>query len=79
MKKGKPTKERVHRVKCAMNVVELPKAGASMKLTIYADGEVIGTIDIGRGSFTWRGSKRQNAYKWSWTEFAKLMNENYPK
>jgi len=77
MKKQKPTKERVHKVKCSAKGFELPKAGA-MKLTIYAEDEVIGTIEIGRGSFNWRGSKRQTTYTWSWTNFAKLMNENYP-
>ena len=64
-----------HRVKCSMQVLELTKAGSSMEFEVFADGEKLGTITIGRGSFSWCGARRQKTWQFAWTEFAKLMDE----
>ena len=41
---------------------------------IFADGEKIGTIVIGRGSLTWYGKNRQKGKRLSWSRFAELMD-----
>jgi hypothetical protein len=46
-----------------------------MDLEIYADNEILGTITIGHGSFTWRGAGRRTVWTFPWSEFAELMNK----
>ncbi|MDQ3908471.1 MAG: hypothetical protein M3268_09015 [Acidobacteriota bacterium] len=65
---------RKHTVKAHLQVFEFTRAGTSMDFEIFAGGEKIGTIVIGRGSFTWRGKSRKHTKTFSWTEFARLMD-----
>jgi hypothetical protein len=65
---------RKHQVRATLNVVELTKAGTSLELQVFAEGEKIGSLSIGRGSLTWRGGKRQKAKRLSWSEFAQHMD-----
>jgi hypothetical protein len=41
------TREKKHRVKCSMQVLELTKAGSAMEFKVYADNERLGRIVIG--------------------------------
>ena len=66
---------RKHSVRANIQVQELSKAGTSIEFEIYASGEKIGTIVIGRGSLIWRGGRRQTDKKISWSRFAELMDE----
>ncbi|MDQ3906928.1 MAG: hypothetical protein M3268_01150 [Acidobacteriota bacterium] len=66
---------RKHTVRAHMQVLEFTRAGSSMDFEIFASGEKLGTIVIGRGSLTWRGKSRKSVKTFSWTEFAKLMDE----
>jgi hypothetical protein len=66
---------RKHSVRASIQVQELSKAGTSIEFEIYASGEKIGTIVIGRGSLIWRGGRRQKDKAISWSRFAELMDE----
>ncbi|HYE73058.1 MAG TPA: hypothetical protein VEF04_07000 [Blastocatellia bacterium] len=66
---------RKHHVKASINIHHMTRAGTSIEFEIYASGEKIGTIVIGRGSLIWRGGKRQKDKHISWTKFASLMDE----
>ena len=72
----KQTKTKKHTVSAHVQILDLTKAGSSMELDIYAYGEKIGTVIIGRGSLTWRGGRRQRDKRLSWSEFARLMDEH---
>ena len=72
--KKKPS-ARKHAVKASIQVHELSKAGTSIEFEIYASGEKIGTLVIGRGSLIWRGGRRQKEKPISWTKFAEQMDE----
>jgi hypothetical protein len=74
MRKKRAVKK--HTVSAHMQVLELTKAGSSMDLDIFANREKLGTIIIGRGSLTWRGKNRKSSKTFSWTEFAKIMDEH---
>ena len=65
---------RKHEVSANLSVLSLTKAGTSLDLEIYASGERIGTLQIGRGSLTWRGGKRQKSKRLSWSRFAEHMD-----
>ena len=73
MKKRK--RERKHRVKAHLKVEELAKAGSALELEIFADQEKIGTVSIGRGSFTWFGKNREKGKRISWSRFAQMLDE----
>ena len=65
---------RKHQVRATLSVVELTKAGTSLELQVFANREKIGSLEIGRGSITWRGGKRQKEKRLSWSEFALHMD-----
>jgi hypothetical protein len=66
---------RKHAVYANLNVPELTKAGSSLELYIYAEGEKIGWLELGRGGVYWRGGKRHKRKRLSWSRFAEVMNE----
>ncbi len=66
---------RKHAVYANLNVPELTKAGSSLELQIYAAGEKIGELELGRGGVYWKGGRRQRRKRLSWTRFAELMDE----
>lgn len=79
MPKTKPV-SRKHEVRAKLSVVELTKAGTSLDLEISADGERLGSLQIGRGSLYWRGAKRQRGRRVSWSQFAQQMDKlAYPR
>ena len=66
-----------HTVKAQLSVQGLSRAGSSLNLQLYAFGEKIGELHMGRGALYWYGGKRP---KWkrkriSWSEFAEMMDE----
>lgn len=66
--------QRRHEVRATLGVANLTKAGTSLKLEIFAKGEKIGQLEIGRGSMTWWGAKRKRSKTLSWSRFADHMN-----
>jgi hypothetical protein len=72
-RKKQPAKK--HSVRAHMQVLEFTRAGSAMDFEIFASGEKLGTITIGRGSLTWRGKSRKSVKTFSWTDFARLMDE----
>ena len=70
-----------HRVKASIKVLELSQAGSAINLKIYADDEVIGTIQIGQGSFGWKGkSKKGKSFKRiSWTKFVDAIDDIFKR
>lgn len=73
-RKRKPRISKIHHVTGTLNVVELSQAGSALTLEVYGGDGKLGTIVIGRGSFSWIGKNRKNPVWWSRTEFAKLMD-----
>ena len=65
---------RKHEVRAALRNVELVKAKSSLKLTVYAEGQKIGQLHIGRGALYWWGHKRKLSKRISWSRFAEMMD-----
>ena len=74
MKRPKPPVRR-HEVKAVVHLPQLAKAGSSLQLELYAEGEKIGELHIGRGSLFWWGRHRHIRKRVDWTRFATLMDE----
>jgi hypothetical protein len=67
--------KRKHQVDVTLKAFGISKAGTSLDLEIYSEGEKIGHLTIGRGSIGWRGGKRKRAKSFRWEEFAEWMDE----
>jgi hypothetical protein len=69
------TSPRKHEVKADLSNFELAKAKSSLNLNIYADGEKIGELEVGRGSLYWYGRKKQKSKRINWSKFAQMMDD----
>jgi len=68
--------EKKHEVRVQVQVLELSKAGSGILLEISAEGERLGTIEIGHGSFGWRKGRGKRGFRRvDWTTFAGWLNE----
>ena len=68
--------EKKHEVKVQVQVLELSKAGSGIMLEISSEGEKLGTIEIGHGSFGWRKGRGKSGFRRvDWTTFAGWLNE----
>ena len=66
--------ERKHAVKASLRNVVLTKATSALNLVLLADGEKIGELRVGRGSFFWYGRNRKTRKRISWSDFAAMMD-----
>jgi hypothetical protein len=66
---------RKHAVNVHLQVFGITKAGTSLDLEIYSEGEKLGQLTIGRGSVNWRGGNRKSVKRIRWPVFAEWMNE----
>jgi hypothetical protein len=74
--KKKPLSRR-YRVKASVQMLELTRAGSSMQFEIFGLRGKLGSITIGRGSFTWVGShkRKRKTRRINWARFAKMMDD----
>ena len=74
-KKVVKTVERKHAVKASLRNVDLTKATSALDLVLIADGEKLGELVVGRGSFFWYGRNRKTRKRIAWTDFATMMDK----
>ena len=68
--------DKKHEVKVQVQVLELSKAGSGITLEISSEGERLGTIEIGHGSFGWRRGRGKSGFRRvDWTTFASWLND----
>lgn len=70
-----PRATRKHQVNLNLQVFGITKAGTSLDLEIFSEGEKLGHLTIGRGSINWRGGNRKSVKRIRWPDFAEWMNE----
>ena len=65
-------------VDVTLKAYDITKVGTAITLTIRADREplkpVLGTIEIGQGTFGWRASNAKRFIRLDWSSFAKRMS-----
>ena len=60
-----------YRVNISMKAWDLAKAGAAVTLRVRDRGRLLGTIEIGQGTFGWKGAKAKGGFKRiSWRKLA---------
>jgi hypothetical protein len=66
-------------VNISMQAWDIAKAGAAITLTVRQRGELLGTIEIGQGTFGWRSARRKSGFKRiSWSKFAERLDTRTP-
>jgi len=69
-----PRKRKVepkYAVNISMKAWDLAKAGAAVTLRVRDRGVLLGTIEIGQGTFGWKGAKSKSGFKRiSWRKLA---------
>lgn len=68
--------DRKHAVKASLRNVDLTKATSALNLVLRADGEKIGELVVGRGSFFWYARNSRKRQRITWSDFADLMDEH---
>lgn len=74
-KRNEKPPERKHKVSATLQAHSLTKAGSALKLEIYARGDKIGQLVIGRGSLYWYGGHRHKSKRIPWSDFASMMDQ----
>jgi hypothetical protein len=52
-----------YEVNVALKAWDIAKAGAAVMLRVHDRGELLGTIEIGQGTFGWRSARRKSGFK----------------
>jgi hypothetical protein len=65
--------DKKHSVKVSLQVLDLSKAGSAIELEIYCEGEKLGTMEIGHGSFGWKPASKKSFKRTDWSRFAETM------
>ena len=74
MRGKKKGSRRKHEVKADLKNLHLTVAGSALGLQLYANGEKIGELQVGRGSLYWFGRNRQKRKRINWSRFADMMD-----
>ena len=69
-----------HSVDISLAAFDIPKAGAAVRFRVHAyDGPektLLGTIEIGQGTFGWKPARKQSFRRVAWAKFARVADEN---
>lgn len=66
----------VHKVNMSMNAWDLAKAGAAVTIKVHRQKRLLGTIQIGQGSFRWKKAGGKSGFKRiRWGRLAETLNE----
>ncbi|MGX4807059.1 hypothetical protein [Bradyrhizobium guangdongense] len=65
-------------VKISLQAWDLVKAGAAVTLRIRDRRGLLGVVEIGQGTFGWKGAKSKSGFKRiSWRKLAEDFHRNY--
>ena len=74
--KRKKTKPR-YAVNVSMKAWDLAKAGAAVTLKVREHNRLLGTVEIGQGTFGWKSAHGKTGFKRiSWTRLAALLDQS---
>ena len=74
--KRKQSRPPQYQVNVSLQAWDIAKAGAAVTLRVRDRKGVVGTIEIGQGSFGWRGAHGKAGFKRiPWAQLADRLNE----
>lgn len=72
-RKRKP--QQVYKVNMEMQAWDLAKAGAALTIRVRARSGLLGTIEIGQGSFRWTTARAHSPKRIPWKRLAEKLDE----
>lgn len=72
-RKRKP--QQVYKVNMSMQAWDLAKAGAAVTIRVRGRAGLLGTIEIGQGSFRWKAAHGRSFKRIWWGRLAEKLNE----
>ena len=63
-----------HKVILTLPAHEMSKADATFK--VHSDGDMLGTLEVSKGSLVWFPPNTTYGLKVGWEKFAQMMDEN---
>jgi hypothetical protein len=76
MAKKSKTIEPRYAVNISMKAWDLAKAGAAVKLKVRDRTGLLGTIEIGQGSFGWKGARAWRFRRITWSDLADKLEQS---
>lgn len=64
-------------VNISLQAWDIAKAGAAVKLKVRDRDGLLGTVEIGQGTFGWKGAKAKSYKRISWRKLADDIHNNY--
>ena len=68
--------ERRHTVRASLRNVDLTKATTALTLVLHDEGEKMGELVVGRGSFFWKARHGKKRKRITWADFAAMMDRH---
>ena len=65
-----------HAVRASLRNVDLTKATTALTLVLRDEGEKMGELVVGRGSFFWKARNGKKRKRITWADFAALMDRH---
>jgi len=75
-KKAPPLPASRHAVRASLRNVDLTKATTALTLVLRDEGEKMGELVVGRGSFFWKARNGKKRKRITWADFAALMDRH---
>ena len=75
-KKAPPLPASRHAVRASLRNVDLTKATTALTLILRDEGEKMGELVVGRGSFFWKARNGKKRKRITWADFAALMDRH---
>ena len=63
-------------VNISMKAWDIAKAGAAVKLRVRSRSGLLGTIEIGQGTFGWKGARSRKFERISWAHLADKLEQS---
>ena len=68
--------DRRHAVRATLRNVDLTKATTALTLVLRDEGEKMGELVVGRGSFFWKARNGKKRKRITWADFAAMMDRH---
>lgn len=65
-----------HTVRASLRNVDLTKATTALTLVLHDEGEKMGELVVGRGSFFWKARHGKKRKRITWADFAAMMDRH---
>ena len=75
-RKRKPPAQQRYAVNISLQAWDIAKAGAAIKLRVREHDELLGTIEIGQGTFGWKSARGKKGFRRiPWRRVAEKLEE----